>query len=214
MLLLLLALGCLAGAAYFLGELATLPARERADSVRRAATYGRFRVRAGLERESLARPRARAAVAVARRPGAPAQPAHDLGRRRAEAPRPPGSAQKSRRPAFLAAKGIFALAAAGLALVLHRLRRQRPGCCSALFLVLVGFFGPDYLVTIYARRRRERIRAALPDALDLLAVSVEAGLGLRRRDREADRAHGGPAGRRVRADARRRCGSARAAARR
>ncbi len=47
-----------------------------------------------------------------------------------------------------------------------------------LFLVLVGFFGPDYLVSMYARRRRENIRAALPDALDLLAVSVEAGLGL------------------------------------
>jgi tight adherence protein C len=46
-----------------------------------------------------------------------------------------------------------------------------------LVVVLVGFFGPDYLVSIYARRRRERIRAALPDALDLLAVSVEAGLG-------------------------------------
>ena len=58
--------------------------------------------------------------------------------------------------------------------------------------MLVGFFGPDYFVNIYARRRREQLRAALPDALDLLAVSVEAGLGLRRGGRQADRAHGGP----------------------
>jgi tight adherence protein C len=47
-----------------------------------------------------------------------------------------------------------------------------------LFVVLVGFLGPDYFVSMYARRRKERVRAALPDALDLLAVSVEAGLGL------------------------------------
>jgi tight adherence protein C len=44
-------------------------------------------------------------------------------------------------------------------------------------LAAAGFFGPDYFVSMKARRRRERIRADLPDALDLLAVSVEAGLG-------------------------------------
>src|SRR4029450_2333603 len=53
MVLLVLAIGCLAAAAYFIGELATLPARERAGSVRRAATYGRFRRRVGAPRDSL-----------------------------------------------------------------------------------------------------------------------------------------------------------------
>jgi tight adherence protein C len=41
----------------------------------------------------------------------------------------------------------------------------------------IGWIGPDYVVGSRARKRREEIRAALPDALDLLAVSVEAGLG-------------------------------------
>ena len=41
----------------------------------------------------------------------------------------------------------------------------------------MGFFVPDTVVTFKARSRRERIQAELPDALDLLAVSVEAGMG-------------------------------------
>ena len=40
-----------------------------------------------------------------------------------------------------------------------------------------GFFLPDVFLTFKIRARREAIRAQLPDALDLLAVSVEAGLG-------------------------------------
>jgi tight adherence protein C len=40
-----------------------------------------------------------------------------------------------------------------------------------------GFAFPGFYVSFKARGRRERIRAELPDALDLLAVSVEAGLG-------------------------------------
>jgi tight adherence protein C len=41
----------------------------------------------------------------------------------------------------------------------------------------LGFLGPDYALTLKARGRKEKVRADLPDALDLLAVSVEAGLG-------------------------------------
>jgi tight adherence protein C len=44
-------------------------------------------------------------------------------------------------------------------------------------LAIAGFLGPDVFLTARLRSRREAIRAELPDALDLLAVSVEAGLG-------------------------------------
>ena len=47
----------------------------------------------------------------------------------------------------------------------------------ALILAALGWIAPEYIVSAKARTRRELIRAAMPDALDLLAVSVEAGLG-------------------------------------
>ena len=43
---------------------------------------------------------------------------------------------------------------------------------------LVGIILPDALLEGYIRRRQARIRCALPDVVDLLVVSVEAGLGL------------------------------------
>ena len=176
MLLLVLALGCLGAAAYFLGELATAPARERATSVRRAATYGRFRARPGaLERESL---RDRALVPLSQSLAGlvlklnPRTTSDSVALKLQAA----GLGQRVTPTGFLAIKGVFSLCAAGFALVLVG-SAGTTGLLFGLFLVLAGFLGPDYLVSIYARRRREQIRAALPDALDLLAVSVEAGLG-------------------------------------
>ena len=62
------------------------------------------------------------------------------------------------------------------------------GCLSAilfstnLFLFLmtlvVGFFIPDFWLNFAVKKRRERIRLSLPDGLDLLAICIEAGLGL------------------------------------
>ena len=43
---------------------------------------------------------------------------------------------------------------------------------------LVGFILPELWLTARVRRRQRRIVIALPDALDLLVVCVEAGLGL------------------------------------
>src|SRR5204863_9974621 len=40
-----------------------------------------------------------------------------------------------------------------------------------------GWMLPDIILGARIRSRREQIRADLPDALDLLAVSVEAGMG-------------------------------------
>jgi tight adherence protein C len=46
-----------------------------------------------------------------------------------------------------------------------------------LALGLAGYTAPSYIVSMRARKRQEAVSADLPDALDLLAVSVEAGLG-------------------------------------
>jgi tight adherence protein C len=53
----------------------------------------------------------------------------------------------------------------------------RIGIAVALGLPAAGFFVPDALLEREARRRSRRLVAALPDALDLLAVSVASGRG-------------------------------------
>ena len=42
----------------------------------------------------------------------------------------------------------------------------------------LGYMGPGIVLERLAKRRQKRLRLSLPDALDLMVVSVEAGLGL------------------------------------
>jgi tight adherence protein C len=47
-----------------------------------------------------------------------------------------------------------------------------------MIMAAIGFLGPDLWLTGAVTRRRERIRLAMPDALDLLVICMEAGLGM------------------------------------
>ena len=53
-----------------------------------------------------------------------------------------------------------------------------PNFGFAIVAALFGYVVPGMLLARMAKRRQHRIRLGLPDALDLLVVSVEAGLGL------------------------------------
>jgi tight adherence protein C len=55
---------------------------------------------------------------------------------------------------------------------------ERPNLLLALGGLGVGYILPGMLLARMAKRRAHRIRLSLADALDLLVVSVEAGLGL------------------------------------
>jgi tight adherence protein C len=47
-----------------------------------------------------------------------------------------------------------------------------------LSLAVLGFYIPDLWLRVKIARRKEKITEALPDALDLLVICVEAGMGL------------------------------------
>jgi tight adherence protein C len=50
--------------------------------------------------------------------------------------------------------------------------------CVVLFTVLIGSYLPDLYVRRAVNKRKAKIRKALPDALDLIVICVEAGLSL------------------------------------
>ena len=49
---------------------------------------------------------------------------------------------------------------------------------TVLASAAMGFFGPNEYVSLRSRKRQKEIRRGLPNALDLLVVCVESGLGL------------------------------------
>ena len=77
---------------------------------------------------------------------------------------------------------VFAGIRVGVALALFALLAtpvlMRPNIPLALVVCLMGYMLPTIGLARLAKRRQHRIRLGLPDALDLLVVSVEAGLGL------------------------------------
>jgi tight adherence protein C len=176
--LLALAVLCLAAAAFLAGEAVTYPHRERRLSLRRAAEYGsvrlpgnaaermRFRERVILPtRDSLAR------IALRLNPRSTVE---SVGIKLQAA----GMGRKISPTAFLAAKAAFG----GIGVLVGLLMGPATfgflgGILFTAALGAGGFALPGILVNGRAKRRREEIRAQLPDALDLLAVSVEAGMG-------------------------------------
>jgi tight adherence protein C len=174
--LLVLAVFCLAGAAFLLGEIVTLPSRQRFLSVRRAATYGRMEVPSGTPQEGL-RERVIApvgdwlahwALKVNPRTTTDAVSLKLMASGMSRTLSPTG---------FLALKGFFALGGIVLGALLGSSRGFSGILMGSMMAGALGFLGPDYFLTLKARGRKESVRADLPDALDLLAVSVEAGLG-------------------------------------
>ena len=80
---------------------------------------------------------------------------------------------------FLTLRFVFAVLFAGV-IVLVYITGRRPWLqglgFSALFLV-IGFMFPDLWITGRIKSRQRSVFRAMPDALDLLTICVEAGLG-------------------------------------
>jgi tight adherence protein C len=175
-LLLLLAALLLGLAAFLAAEAATYPARQRRDLLRRVASYGAAPVReVAVRRRSSAgvlAPLLRifSALVLRLRP----KTARDkIGRRLLAA----GLAHKLTPDQLLGWKGLLGVSGALFGMLLGSLLAPALGVFLALCFGTLGFFGPDVFVGSRMSTRRDLVQAALPDALDLLAVSVEAGLG-------------------------------------
>jgi tight adherence protein C len=78
-------------------------------------------------------------------------------------------------PVFLAIRVGFALAMFVLCMTPLLVK---PNLMMGLAAAALGYVLPGMVLARKARRRQHRIRLSLADALDLLVVSVEAGLGL------------------------------------
>lgn len=74
--------------------------------------------------------------------------------------------------------GIRVLFAIVLFLLFSSSLLMRPNTIVALGGLLLGYLLPGMVLARLAKRRAHRVRLSLADALDLLVVSVEAGLGL------------------------------------
>ena len=181
MFLLLIAGASVGLAVFLLADVATLPSRERLTSIRRASGYGRNRVvtHSLLDEQGNFRERAvapfmlkLARVVMRITPGGSVD---RISTKLLNA----GLARKVSPTTFLASKAILAvggfIGAQVAAPVLGFLASK--GLLLGIVLALVGFMLPDVVLTLKTRTRKEILRAELPDALDLLAVSVEAGLG-------------------------------------
>ncbi len=172
--LLLLAFVCLAGALVLVGQLVTKGSRDRQASLRRAGAYsdpGHETTDPLLERLN-----GRYASGLARFAGRldPRATEERIGLRLVSA----GLARNISPVGFLALKVVLGtvLAAVGM-LVGATTGNLLKALLVAAAGAALGFLGPDAVVTSRTRRRRDEMRRELPNALDVLAVSVEGGLG-------------------------------------
>jgi tight adherence protein C len=174
MLLLLLAFVCLAGALVIVGQLVTKDARDRQASLRRAGAYTDSET--SSEEPLLDRLSDRYSGPLAHFASRldPRATEERIGFRLVSA----GLAKSVSPVGFLATKVVLGAVGIALGMVLGALTGSP---LKALFVGVaggaLGFLGPDVVVTMRTRKRRDLMRRELPDALDVLAVSVEAGLG-------------------------------------
>lgn len=83
-------------------------------------------------------------------------------------------------PIYLATRVVLPAGLGTGALVLLPVLGFSPlGCIiGVVYFALMGYVVPTLYIGIKVRRRQKEMQRALPDALDMLVVSVEAGLGL------------------------------------
>ena len=174
-LILPLAIAAIGGAVYFFAEVASSPMRNRRNLVHRAANYGRLRTVTGKE---MPRFRERALdpfVAKASRLVLRVNPRVSV-----EAVSQKLMAAGMRRTSpttIIGAKGILAVGGVIGGFVFGSATAPKYMPLLALVFGAIGALAPGLYLNGRVKGRQAAVSAELPDALDLLSVSVEAGLG-------------------------------------
>jgi tight adherence protein C len=172
--LLVIAVATVGFAAYYLAELATAPMRTRRNLVHRAATYGREKV-AGKE---LPRFRERVMIPLTTQVAKLMFKVNPKASTEAVAKKLMAAGLRNASPnGFIASQGIFAVGAGVFGLLLFGAAKPAMAPLFGLLCGVLGFMGPSFVLNSKVRSRSAAVAADLPDALDLLSVSVEAGLG-------------------------------------
>ena len=96
----------------------------------------------------------------------------------------------------LAMKLLGTAVLAGLSFVVSRLGGLSPfrGLVLMALLGIVGYYLPEWILRSKSGARQKAMQRALPDALDLLSITVEAGLGFDAAVARVARQAGGPLG--------------------
>ena len=93
-----------------------------------------------------------------------------------------GIRRKNAGTIFWGAKGFFCISLTAVFLVCRvtvlNLLSTQIAVGLAVLIALAGFYLPDLWLTIKSKIRKEKLFEAIPDALDLMVVCVEAGMGL------------------------------------
>jgi tight adherence protein C len=176
MLLLIIASACLAGCVYVVSQFVTHPERERRSLVRRAATYGSVRVITGREQRLSLYERV-VAPAMGRLAGLMLRLNRRESLEKVQLRLLAAGFNGVSPSSFIAAKGLFAGAGAFFGAMIWIASGSGTGFLMVVGFAAMGYIAPGYVVGGRIRKRRDVVQGELPDALDLLAVSVEAGLG-------------------------------------
>jgi tight adherence protein C len=172
--LLIVAVATVGFAAYYFAEVATAPMRTRRNLVHRAANYGRDKV-AGKEmpkfRERVMLPLTTQVAKVMFKVN-PKASSETVSKKLMAA-----GLRNASPNGFIASQGIFALAAGFFGLIVFGAAKPSAAPIFALLCGVLGFMGPSFVLNSKVRSRQAAVASELPDALDLLSVSVEAGLG-------------------------------------
>jgi len=172
--LLFFAVITIAFAVYYLAEVATAPMRTRRNLVHRAANYGRVKA-TGKE---LPKFRDRVFAPMSTKVARLVLRINPKASTEAVAKKLMAAGMRNTSPnGFIAMQGTFAIGGFFLGLVLFGAVSPARAPLFAVGLAVLGFMGPSFVLNSRMRSRQAAVAAELPDALDLLSVSVEAGLG-------------------------------------